>query len=60
MNFMKIYQLYIVKFVRGYHPQGLKSIGSMAAVLPGRTNRKVERKEGTSGWLKGPGNIISL
>ena len=40
-------------------PQGLKSIGSMAAVLPGRklTDRKVARKEGASAWTKGPGNI---
>ena len=36
-----------------------KSIGSMAAVLPGRklTDRKVARKEGASASPKGPGNI---
>ena len=39
--------------------QGLKSLGSMAAVLPGRklTDRTVARKEGASACSKGPCNI---
>ena len=43
--------------IRERSSQGLKSMGSVAAPLPGRKliGRKVGREEGASAWPKGPG-----